>query len=98
MAPPSLGIAPGPTEPSTHHHRASPSGAGHRCRPSTGARISRSRSSPFNLQTVPAVKQVLEALGIGYGKQGATPGQFYTCPGDSVADGMGTPPDDSNPA
>jgi hypothetical protein len=53
--------------------------------------------APFNLQTVPAVKQALEALGIGYGTQGATPGQFYTYPGDPVADGTGTPQDDPTP-
>jgi hypothetical protein len=54
--------------------------------------------APFNLQSESAVKAALEALGIGWGKQGATPGQFYPYPGDPVANGVGTPQDITAPA
>jgi hypothetical protein len=54
--------------------------------------------APFNLQSASAVKAALEALGLGYGEQGATPGQFYTFPGDPVANGTGTPQDITTPA
>jgi hypothetical protein len=53
--------------------------------------------APFNLQTASAVKSALEALGIGYGQQGATPGKFYTYPGDPVANGTGTPQTSTTP-
>jgi hypothetical protein len=53
--------------------------------------------APFNLQSVSAVKSALEALGIGYGTQGATPGKFYTYPGDPVANGIGTPQTSTTP-
>jgi hypothetical protein len=54
--------------------------------------------APFDKQSVPAVKSALEALGIGYGTQGATPGAFYTYPGDPVANGLGTAQANPNPA
>jgi hypothetical protein len=54
--------------------------------------------APFNLQSTSAVKAALEALGIGWGTQGATPGQFYAYPGDPVAAGVGTPQDITTPA
>jgi hypothetical protein len=43
-------------------------------------------------------KSALEALGIGYGRQGATPGRFYDYPGDPVANGTGTAQTVTNPA
>jgi hypothetical protein len=54
--------------------------------------------APFNLQSVSAVKAALEALGIGYGRQGATPGRFYDYPGDPVANGVGTAQTVTTPA
>jgi hypothetical protein len=54
--------------------------------------------APFNLQSVAAVKAALEALGIGYGRQGATPGKFYAYPGDPVANGVGTAQTVTTPA
>jgi hypothetical protein len=53
--------------------------------------------APFNLTNVSAVQSALEALGIGYGVQGATPGKFYEYPGDPVANGTGTPQANSTP-
>jgi hypothetical protein len=53
--------------------------------------------APFNLQSAAAVKSALEALGIGYGQQGATPGKFYAYPGDPVANGVGTPQTSTTP-
>jgi hypothetical protein len=46
--------------------------------------------APFSYRTIDDVKAALQALGIGYGVQGATPGTFYPYPGDPVANGTGT--------
>jgi hypothetical protein len=54
--------------------------------------------APFDLQSASAVKSALEALGIGYGQQGATPGAFYDYPGDPVANGTGTVQDVRTPS
>jgi hypothetical protein len=54
--------------------------------------------APFNLRSVADVRAALEALGLGYGEQGATPGQFYDYPGDPVANGIATPQDITSPA
>lgn len=45
--------------------------------------------APYNLRTVAAVQRAAEALGIGYGEQGATPGRFYDYPGNPLANGTG---------
>jgi hypothetical protein len=54
--------------------------------------------APFTHRSVGEVKAALEALGIGYGRQGATPGQFYDYPGDPVASGVGTAQTVTSPA
>jgi hypothetical protein len=54
--------------------------------------------APFSYTSISAVKAALEALGIGYGRQGATPGAFYDYPGDPVANGTGTVQDVRTPA
>ena len=46
--------------------------------------------APYNLRTVAAVQRAAERLGIGYGKQGATPGRFYDYPGSPLANGTGS--------
>jgi hypothetical protein len=46
---------------------------------------------PFPLRSTNRVMHTLTGLGIGYGKQGATPGAFYHYPGDPVANGVGVP-------
>jgi hypothetical protein len=45
----------------------------------------------FEWPTLVKVREALEGLGIGYGKQGAGAGRFYEYPGDPVARGVGTP-------
>jgi hypothetical protein len=40
---------------------------------------------------LPAVRDALEGLGIGYGKQGTGAGRFYEYPGDPLVQGIGTP-------
>jgi hypothetical protein len=45
----------------------------------------------FDWQSVADVRASLEALGIGYGVEGARPGRFYEHPGDPIASGVGTP-------
>jgi hypothetical protein len=54
--------------------------------------------APFTYQTMVEVMTALEALGIGYGRQGATPGKFYDYPGDPIANGVGTVQDVRTPA
>lgn len=44
----------------------------------------------FNWQSIDSVRESLEALGIGYGHEGAQPGKFYEYRGDPVANGVGT--------
>jgi hypothetical protein len=45
--------------------------------------------APFTYQEIDDVKDALEALGIGYGHKGATPGKYYEYPGDPIANGTG---------
>jgi hypothetical protein len=45
----------------------------------------------FDWPTVGAVREALEALGIGYGVETSQPGRFYEYPGDPLANGVGTP-------
>jgi hypothetical protein len=54
--------------------------------------------APFSYQDIDDVKDALEALGIGYGRQGAAPGAFYEYPGDPVANGTGTVQDVRTPS
>jgi hypothetical protein len=45
----------------------------------------------YDWPTVAKVRDALEGLGIGYGKQGSGSGRFYEYPGDPLASGVGTP-------
>jgi hypothetical protein len=54
--------------------------------------------APFSYQDIPGVVKALEALGIGYGEKGATPGAFYEYPGDPIANNTGTVQDVRTPA
>jgi hypothetical protein len=45
----------------------------------------------FDWPTLAKVRDALEGLGIGYGKQGNGAGRFYEYPGDPIALGVGTP-------
>jgi hypothetical protein len=54
--------------------------------------------APFSHPTIEDVKAALEALGIGYGRKGAGPGNFYDYPGDPVANGTGTVQDVRTPS
>ena len=45
----------------------------------------------FDWPTVAIVRDALEGLGIGYGRQGSGEGRFYEYPGDPIARGIGTP-------
>jgi hypothetical protein len=45
--------------------------------------------APWSIQTARGMIEALEAAGIGFGRQGATPGAFYEFPGDPVANGTG---------
>ena len=51
----------------------------------------------FDWQTVASAREALEALGIGYGKQGGGVGRFYEYPGDPVSRGVGTPVSHTDP-
>jgi hypothetical protein len=51
----------------------------------------------FPHRSTHSVRKTLEGLGIGYGKQGATPGAFYDYPGDPVANGDGVAVDHRKP-
>ena len=52
----------------------------------------------FDWRSVGAVREALEALGIGYGVQTDQPGRFYEYPGDPLANGLGTPVTHTTPA
>jgi hypothetical protein len=52
----------------------------------------------FDWPTVDKVRQSLEALGIGYGRESSQPGRFYEYPGDPLASGVGTPVSHTTPA
>jgi hypothetical protein len=54
--------------------------------------------APFAYRDMGAVRQALEALGIGYGRPGAAPGTFYDYPGDPIANGTGIPTDVRTPS
>jgi hypothetical protein len=45
----------------------------------------------FDWTSLPALRDALEGLGIGYGKQGTGAGRFYEYPGDPLVQGIGTP-------
>jgi hypothetical protein len=51
----------------------------------------------FDWHTVGAVREALEALGIGYGVETSQPGRFYDYPGDPLANGLGTPVNHTRP-
>ena len=52
----------------------------------------------YDWPTVAAVRQELERLGIGYGRESSLPGRFYEYPGDPLAAGIGTPVTHITPA
>jgi hypothetical protein len=52
----------------------------------------------FDWRSVAAVRDALEALGIGYGVETDRPGRFYEYPGDPLASGVGTPVSHTTPA
>jgi hypothetical protein len=52
----------------------------------------------FDWRSVEAVRDELEALGIGYGVETDRPGRFYEYPGDPLASGVGTPVTHTSPA
>jgi hypothetical protein len=52
----------------------------------------------FDWQSVAAVRNELEGLGIGYGVETDRPGRFYEYPGDPIARGVGTPVSHTQPA
>jgi hypothetical protein len=52
----------------------------------------------FDWPTLGAVREALEALGIGYGVETSKPGRFYEYPGDPLANGIGTPVNHMQPA
>jgi hypothetical protein len=52
----------------------------------------------FDRPTVANVRQSLEELGIGYGREGSKPGRFYEYPGDPLTNGVGTPVNHTTPA
>lgn len=51
----------------------------------------------FDWSTVTAVRDALEDLGIGYGRESSAPGRFYEYPGDPIARGVGTPVSHTTP-
>jgi hypothetical protein len=51
----------------------------------------------FDWPTVGAVREALEALGIGYGVETSQPGRFYDYPGDPLLNGLGTPVNHTEP-
>lgn len=53
----------------------------------------------FDWPTLAKARDALEALGIGYGKQGGGgAGRFYEYPGDPLANGVGTPVSHTRPS
>ncbi len=52
----------------------------------------------FDWQSLTAVREALEGLGIGYGESSNQPGRFYEYPGDPIARGVGTPVSHTMPA
>jgi hypothetical protein len=52
----------------------------------------------YDWPTVDRVREELESLGIGYGREGSAPGRFYEYPGDPLANGIGTPVSHTKPA
>jgi hypothetical protein len=52
----------------------------------------------FDWPTVEKVRQALEGLGIGYGRESSQPGRFYEYPGDPLASGVGTPVTHTTPS
>lgn len=52
----------------------------------------------FDWQSVAAVRDALEGIGIGYGVESSQPGRFYEYPGDPIASGVGTPVTHTQPA
>jgi hypothetical protein len=52
----------------------------------------------FDWPTLEKVRQALEGLGIGYGRESSQPGRFYEYPGDPLASGVGTPVSHTTPA
>jgi len=52
----------------------------------------------FDWTSLGKVRDALEGLGIGYGKQGKGAGRFYEYQGDPVARGIGTPVSHTTPA
>jgi hypothetical protein len=52
----------------------------------------------FDWTSLSAVRDALEGLGIGYGKQGNGAGRFYEYPGNPAARGIGTPVSHTIPA
>jgi hypothetical protein len=51
----------------------------------------------FDWTSLSKVRDALEGLGIGYGKQGSGAGRFYEYEGDPVARGIGTPVSHTTP-
>jgi hypothetical protein len=51
----------------------------------------------FDWPTLGAVREALEALGIGYGVETSQPGKFYEYPGDPLANGVSTPVNHTEP-
>ena len=45
----------------------------------------------YDQHSIRAVQSALEHLGIGYGRQGKSPGRFYEYPGSPLANGTGRP-------
>lgn len=54
--------------------------------------------APWSIRTVAGMIDALEAAGIGFGRQGATPGKFYEFPGDPVRNGVGLQNNGRRPA
>jgi hypothetical protein len=52
----------------------------------------------FDWPTVDRVREELEAIGIGYGRESFGPGRFYEYPGDPLATGLGTRVSHTTPA
>ncbi len=52
----------------------------------------------FDWPTVDRAREELEAIGIGYGREGFGLGRFYDYPGDPLATGVGTPVSHTTPA
>jgi hypothetical protein len=54
--------------------------------------------APWNVRTAAGMIRALEDAGIGFGKQGATPGKFYGFPGNPVKNGSGLDNNGRRPA